>query len=90
MLKLNPKPGMFDGVSIAILKAHAGVYQAASHRHRAFFGTEPTTLQKQRQRSQSRNDETQGYSMHASTSRYHEVYARWQRDPLEFWGEAAR
>jgi len=28
--------------------------------------------------------------MDASTSRYHEVYARWQRDPLEFWGEAAR
>jgi propionyl-CoA synthetase len=22
-------------------------------------------------------------------SQYHEVYARWQRDPLEFWGEAA-
>src|SRR6266581_157287 len=28
--------------------------------------------------------------MDASTSRYHEVYARWQRDPLGFWGEAAR
>jgi propionyl-CoA synthetase len=28
--------------------------------------------------------------MDASTSRYHEVYARWQRDPLAFWGEAAR
>ncbi len=24
-----------------------------------------------------------------STSRYHEVYARWQRDPQGFWGEAA-
>src|SRR4051812_29112600 len=23
-------------------------------------------------------------------SRYHEVYARWQRDPSGFWGEAAR
>jgi len=28
--------------------------------------------------------------MDASTSRYHEVYARWQRDPMGFWGEAAR
>jgi propionyl-CoA synthetase len=28
--------------------------------------------------------------MDAPASRYHEVYARWQRDPLEFWGEAAR
>jgi propionyl-CoA synthetase len=28
--------------------------------------------------------------MDARTSRYHEVYARWQRDPLGFWGEAAR
>jgi propionyl-CoA synthetase len=28
--------------------------------------------------------------MDASTSRYHEVYARWQRDPIGFWGEAAR
>jgi propionyl-CoA synthetase len=27
--------------------------------------------------------------MDATTSRYHEVYARWQRDPLGFWGEAA-
>ena len=25
-----------------------------------------------------------------STSRYHEVYAHWQRDPEGFWGEAAR
>jgi Acyl-coenzyme A synthetases/AMP-(fatty) acid ligases len=24
------------------------------------------------------------------TSRYHEVYARWQRDPQGFWGEAAQ
>ena len=23
------------------------------------------------------------------TSRYHEIYARWQRDPLGFWAEAA-
>src|SRR5258706_14015652 len=29
-------------------------------------------------------------AMDASTSRYHEVYARWRRDPLGFWGEAAR
>ena len=28
--------------------------------------------------------------MDASTSRYHEVYARWQRDPEGFWGEAAQ
>src|SRR5271163_3173189 len=28
-------------------------------------------------------------SMDARSSRYHEVYARWQRDPLGFWGEAA-
>jgi propionyl-CoA synthetase len=27
--------------------------------------------------------------MDARTSRYHEVYARWQRDPQGFWGEAA-
>ena len=28
--------------------------------------------------------------MDARTSRYHDVYARWQRDPLAFWGEAAK
>ena len=28
--------------------------------------------------------------MDARSSRYHEVYARWQRDPQGFWGEAAR
>ena len=27
--------------------------------------------------------------MDARASRYHEVYARWQRDPLGFWDEAA-
>src|SRR5271155_1672666 len=27
--------------------------------------------------------------MDARSSRYHEVYARWQRDPLGFWAEAA-
>jgi len=27
--------------------------------------------------------------MEARTSRYHDVYARWQRDPEGFWGEAA-
>jgi propionyl-CoA synthetase len=27
--------------------------------------------------------------MDARSSRYHETYARWQRDPLGFWGEAA-
>src|SRR6266576_5466895 len=28
--------------------------------------------------------------MDAFTRRYHEVYARWPRDPMGFWGEAAR
>ncbi len=28
--------------------------------------------------------------MDARTSRYHDVYARWQRDPQGFWGEAAK
>ena len=28
--------------------------------------------------------------MDARSSRYHDVYARWQRDPQGFWGEAAR
>ena len=28
--------------------------------------------------------------MDARTSRYQEIYARWQRDPEGFWGEAAR
>ena len=28
--------------------------------------------------------------MDARTSHYHEVYARWQRDPQGFWGEAAQ
>ena len=27
--------------------------------------------------------------MDATTSRYPEIYARWQRDPQGFWGEAA-
>ncbi len=27
--------------------------------------------------------------MDARASRYHEVYARWQRDPYGFWSEAA-
>ena len=27
--------------------------------------------------------------MDARSSRYHEVYARWQRDPEAFWAEAA-
>src|SRR5262245_434374 len=27
--------------------------------------------------------------MDARTSRYHEVYSRWQRDPQGFWREAA-
>jgi len=28
--------------------------------------------------------------MDARTSRYHEIYAQWQRDPQAFWAEAAR
>src|SRR5260370_33326685 len=28
-------------------------------------------------------------AMDARASRYHDTYARWQRDPLGFWGEAA-
>jgi propionyl-CoA synthetase len=28
--------------------------------------------------------------MDARSSRYHEIYARWQRNPQAFWGEAAR
>ena len=28
--------------------------------------------------------------MDARSSRYHDVYARWQRDPEGFWGEAAK
>ena len=28
--------------------------------------------------------------MDAQSSRYHETYARWQRDPLAFWGDAAQ
>src|SRR5690349_1632886 len=28
--------------------------------------------------------------MDARTSRYHEVYSRWQRDPAAFWAEAAK
>ena len=27
--------------------------------------------------------------MDARSSRYHDIYARWQRDPQGFWGEAA-
>jgi len=29
-------------------------------------------------------------AMDARTSRYHEIYAQWQRDPQAFWAEAAR
>src|SRR5262249_9001602 len=47
-------------------------------------------LQKRRGRSQSSARRPRGPAMDAATSRYHEVYARWQRDPIGFWGEAAR
>jgi propionyl-CoA synthetase len=43
---------------------------------RAAFGTGPS-------------DQGEG-AMDARMSRYHEVYARWQRDPQGFWAEAAR
>jgi propionyl-CoA synthetase len=37
------------------------------------------------------NAETQEkFSMNLRASRYHEVYGRWQCDPLGFWAEAAR
>src|SRR5882757_3837196 len=32
----------------------------------------------------------EGTPMDARTSKYHDVYARWQRDPEGFWGEAAQ
>ena len=38
---------------------------------------------------QSRRKKTGRSAMDARTSRYHDVYARWQRDPEGFWGEAA-
>ncbi len=28
--------------------------------------------------------------MDARSSSYHDAYARWQRDPVGFWGEAAQ
>jgi propionyl-CoA synthetase len=31
----------------------------------------------------------EGAAMDVRTSRYHDIYARWQRDPFGFWGEAA-
>src|SRR4051794_15177496 len=31
-----------------------------------------------------------GITMDARASRYHDIYARWQRDPEGFWGEAAQ
>src|ERR1700739_3781535 len=30
------------------------------------------------------------HPMEARASRYHEVYAQWQRDPVAFWAQAAR
>ena len=28
--------------------------------------------------------------MNGQKSRYHDVYAGWQRDPMGFWGDAAK
>src|SRR5215471_17930943 len=39
--------------------------------------------------TQSRPKEREG-PMDARTSRYHDVYSRWQRDPEGFWREAAQ
>ena len=36
------------------------------------------------------SDGSGSIAMDARASRYHEVYARWQRDPQGFWGEAAQ
>src|SRR6185437_2783985 len=41
-------------------------------------------------RTQSRPNRPGRQSMDARSSRYHDVYARWQRDPEGFWGEAAQ
>jgi propionyl-CoA synthetase len=41
------------------------------------------------QKAQGRRQLPREEVMDAKTSRYHDVYARWQRDPLGFWGEAA-
>src|SRR6516164_3224226 len=42
-------------------------------------------------RGASRDGRLDGSSaMDARTSRYHEAYARWQRDPQGFWAEAAQ
>jgi propionyl-CoA synthetase len=38
----------------------------------------------------SRRIEARKTNMDVRTSRYHDEYARWQRDPEGFWGEAAR
>src|SRR5713226_9153538 len=48
----------------------------------------PRPLQPGEPRRMARPDGSS--AMDARTSRYHEVYARWQRDPQGFWGEAAQ
>jgi propionyl-CoA synthetase len=49
-----------------------------------------TGLQKQISGSQFPQAQTGSRKMEARTSRYRETYARWQRDPLGFWADAAR
>src|SRR6478735_11945627 len=41
-------------------------------------------------RTEAAYDRRGSSAMDARASRYHEVYARWQRDPQGFWGEAAQ
>jgi propionyl-CoA synthetase len=47
-------------------------------------------LQSRRIASQCGQNINRENAMEARTSRYREVYARWQRDPEGFWAEAAR
>src|ERR1700726_2602673 len=49
------------------------------------YGAE-NTLRNPPLRASGEGEET---AMDARSSRYHEVYARWQRDPQGFWGEGA-
>src|SRR5215210_3268429 len=44
----------------------------------------------QMRRAGAQSGGSRRHVMEARTSRYHEVYARWQHDPEGFWAEAAR
>jgi len=50
----------------------------------------PDSLQKPTGGSQFPKSRPGAAKMEARTSRYREVYARWQRDPHGFWAEAAQ